>query len=115
MEAQKKYEVSFRIWFYTGGDKLLGIGRVELLERIRKTGSISSAAKEMKMAYRQAWQMVEEMNARSNSPLVEKKIGGRSGGGAIVTEAGLKAIDSFHKLEDKVRAFIAKEAKYLDF
>jgi len=36
-----------------------------------KTGSITNAAKEMKMAYRQAWQLVEEMNQRAENPLVE--------------------------------------------
>lgn len=115
MAAPKKYDVSFRLWINAGNEKVLGIGRVELLELIHKSGSISSAAKEMKMAYRQAWQMVVEMNERSNSPLVEKRIGGKSGGGAFVTEAGLKAIASFHELEEKVRALITKEAKHLEF
>lgn len=115
MAAHAKYDVTFRLWVNAGGEKVLGIGRVELLERIHATGSISKAALGMKMAYRQAWQMVEEMNARAHSPLVEKKIGGKSGGGALVTEAGLKAIADFHRLEDKVRAFILQEAQALDF
>jgi molybdate transport system regulatory protein len=42
----------------------LGIEKIWLLENIQKTGSITNAAKEMKMAYRQAWQLVEEMNQR---------------------------------------------------
>lgn len=29
------------------------------------------------MSYRQAWQMDSEINERSNSPIVEKKIGGK--------------------------------------
>jgi len=106
---KNKDSVKFRIWFYSGEDKLLGKGRVELLERIKAGGSISKAAKDMKMSYRQAWQMVAEMNERSKSPLVEKQHGGNNGGGAIVTEAGEKAIAIFHELEDKVRVFIKKE------
>ena len=106
MAKQQKLNVAFRIWFFTGEEKLLGKGRVELLERIKRTGSITNAAKEMQMSYRQAWQMVTEMNERSRVPLVEKKLGGKSGGGAMVTEAGEKAIDSFRKLEDDVRKFI---------
>ena len=106
MAKQQKLNVPFRIWFFTGEEKLLGKGRVELLERIKRTGSITNAAKEMQMSYRQAWQMVTEMNERSRVPLVEKKLGGKSGGGAMVTEAGEKAIYTFRKLEDDVRKFI---------
>ena len=107
----KKYCVDFRVWFNSGKDKLLGIGRVELLERINKTGSISKAAKGMKMSYRQAWQMVSEMNERSKLPLVEKQLGGKNGGGAIITEAGKRAIILFHELENKIRTFIKEETK----
>jgi molybdate transport system regulatory protein len=110
---KNKYTVSFRIWFYSGDNKFLGIGRVELLERIKATGSIANAAKEMKMSYRQAWQMVAEMNERSSSPLVEKQLGGKSGGGAVVTQSGIQAIETFHTLENKVRIFIQNETKKL--
>lgn len=113
MVADKAYQVTFRLWVFQGEDKVLGVGRVELLERIHRTGSISAAAKEMRMAYRQAWQMVDEMNARASAPLVEKRIGGKRGGGAFVTEAGLRAIAAFHALEDKVRALIAAETAAL--
>lgn len=104
-----KLKVKLRIWFYLGEDKLLGIGRVELLERIKRTGSISEAAKEMKMSYRQAWQMVTEMNERSKSPFVEKQRGGTKGGGATITESGERAINAYNELEGKVKAFIEQE------
>ncbi|MCC6691478.1 MAG: LysR family transcriptional regulator [Bacteroidia bacterium] len=110
----KKYDISFRIWFYLGEDKFLGKGRIELLERIKRTGSITNAAKEMKMSYRQAWQMVQEMNERAKSPLVEKRLGGKTGGGAIVTDAGVKAIATFHKLENKVKSYVKKEFKKIN-
>ena len=60
----------------------------------------------MQMSYRQALQMVAEMNECSGVPLVEKKHGGKGGGGAMVTVAGEKAIYSFRKFEDDVRVFI---------
>ncbi len=113
MKKEKQNTVLFRIWFFADGEKLLGKGRIELLERIEATGSITNAAKAMNMSYRQAWQMVSEINERSNKPLVEKKLGGKSGGGAFVTEAGKKAISIFHELNDKVEAFIQQETKTL--
>lgn len=114
MKKAKKYHIDFRIWIYTEKDKFLGKGRVELLERIDKTGSIYNAAKEMKMSYRQAWQMVKEINERANTPLVEKKLGGKGGGGTFLTEAGKDVITKFHKLQNKVKTFILEESKKLD-
>lgn len=106
---KNRIKVKFRMWFYSGEDKLLGIGRVELLDRIKESGSISKAAKEMKMSYRQAWQMVKEMNERSKFSLVEKHHGGTKGGGTTITKAGERAIVAFHELENKVSTFIAEE------
>lgn len=113
MKKKEKHSVQFRIWFFVNDEKLLGKGRVELLERIDATGSITNAAKAMNMSYRQAWQMVSEMNERSSKPLVEKKLGGKSGGGAVVTETGKKAISIFYELNNKVKAFIQQETKTL--
>lgn len=99
----------FRLWIYTGDDKFLGPGRVELLERIHRTGSIQKAAAEMSMSYRQAWQMVKEINERAKQPLVQKHLGGKGGGGADITEAGLRAIAEYNRLQQKVHAFIQAE------
>ena len=113
MKGKIKYSVDFRIWIYSNQEKLLGKGRIELLERIQETGSISSAAKEMKMSYRQAWQMVEEMNARVEKPLVEKQLGGKNGGGTVVTNEGEKWIQLFYNLNEKINSFVQKEVKKL--
>ncbi|HRK52635.1 MAG TPA: LysR family transcriptional regulator [Cyclobacteriaceae bacterium] len=115
MAKKTKNNVVFRIWFFVDDEKLLGKGRVELLERIEKGGSIASAAKEMKMSYRQAWQMVSEMNQRARKKLVVKQLGGKSGGGATVTEEGKEAIKCFRELENKTRMFLEKEYKKLKF
>lgn len=115
MSSKKKYSVKFRIWFYADGDKFLGKGRVELLERIKGTGSITNAAKGMKMSYRQAWQMVNEMNESAPEIVVEKSLGGKGGGGATLTKAGEQAIEQFHEFENKVNQFIVEESKKIIF
>lgn len=106
-----KMELKIRIWLYANGEKLIGKGRVELLELINETGSISSAAKEMKMSYRQAWQMVKEMNERASMPLVKKQLGGKQGGGASLSVLGVKIIHEFRVLEQKINAFATNEIK----
>ncbi|MBK7181658.1 MAG: LysR family transcriptional regulator [Bacteroidetes bacterium] len=114
MKKNNKLSVQFRVWFFVNGEKLLGKGRVELLERIQDTGSITNAAKCMNMSYRQAWQMVSEMNKYSERPLVEKQLGGKNGGGAILTEAGRNAIVIFKKLDAKIATFISEEIKKIN-
>ena len=111
----KKYKIDVRIWIEETEGPFLGIGKIWLLENIQKTGSITNAAKEMKMAYRQAWQLVQEMNQRAESPLVEKILGGKSGGGARLTEAGEKAITVFYEVEKRIKAFAQKETEKLQF
>lgn len=115
MSENKKYEIKIRLWIEEAEGPFLGIGKIWLLENIRKTGSITNASKEMKMAYRQAWQLVEEMNQRSETPLVEKLLGGKGGGGARVTEAGEKAITLFYEIEKRIKNFAQKETENLKF
>ena len=40
----------------------LGPGKIALMERISKHGSISAAGREMAMSYRRAWLLVDEIN-----------------------------------------------------
>ncbi len=115
MKKEKKYTLRVRLWVEETNGIFLGLGRVILLENIGKTGSITNAAKEMKMSYRQAWQFVEDMNKQANVPLVEKMLGGKNGGGARLTVAGESAVKSYFKLENKIRKFANKEATKLKF
>ncbi|REG90763.1 winged helix-turn-helix domain-containing protein [Flavobacterium aquicola] len=115
MTATKKYNIEVRIWIEETEGPFLGIGKIWLLENIKKTGSITNASKEMKMAYRQAWQLVEEMNQRAESPLVEKLLGGKGGGGARLTEAGERAIQTFYEIEKRIKDFAQKETENLKF
>lgn len=103
------------MWVDEQSGPFLGIGRVVLLEKIRETGSITNAAKSIKMSYRQAWQLVEDMNKRSIEPLVEKILGGKNGSGAFLTKAGELAIKKFYKLESEIKSFIEKKSKKVAF
>jgi molybdate transport system regulatory protein len=86
-----------RIFF--GDQTMFGPGKAELLERIRDTGSISAAGRQMQMSYKRAWSLVEEMNAAFASPVVESARGGPGGGGARVTEAGQEVLRRYRSIE----------------
>lgn len=84
----------------------LGYGRIILLERIREYGSITKAAKSMKMSYRHAWELVDSMNKQASRPLVEAATGGKNGGGARITAEGERAIVLFWELYDDFQAYL---------
>lgn len=87
----------------------MGPGRAALLERIEQTGSISSAARELGMSYRRAWQLVEAINASFNQEVVETAIGGRRGGGTRVTDFGHEVLDRYRRMEELASKSIASD------
>ena len=74
--------VDGRIWIITAEGKLVGKGRIELMEKIKQFGSIRQAALAMQMSYRQAWQLIDDMNSKAKTPLVISNRGGKGGGSA---------------------------------
>jgi molybdate transport system regulatory protein len=80
-----------------------------LLKGISKTGSLTKAAKVVGLSYRSAWDRVEKMQDNVGRRLVESKTGGKTGGGASLTDEGRLLLREFRKtrkllfnvLEDK--------------
>lgn len=87
----------------------LGPGRAELLEHIDQTGSISAAARQMKMSYRRAWLLVESTNAAFVEPLVQASTGGSGGGGAQLTDFGRAMLLRYRALEDKAASLLEED------
>ena len=81
------------------GDAIaMGPGKAQLLDRIKLTGSIAGAARDMQMSYRRAWQLVDVMNRCWNARLVET-VPGRAQGGACVTELGETVLAGYRALQ----------------
>jgi molybdate transport system regulatory protein len=87
-------------------DPAMGPGKARLVALIIETGSISSAAREMGMSYRRAWQLVEALNKSFNEPVVLTAVGGKRGGGAAVTDFGKRLVADYHRMEAKASAAI---------
>ncbi|MFN3783494.1 MAG: winged helix-turn-helix domain-containing protein [Spirosomataceae bacterium] len=85
-------------------ERFIGPGRIELLEGIRETGSISKAAKKMNMSYKKAWDMIQSMNRQTIKPIVLTQTGGEKGGGTRVSPEGIELIVAFRKLQAEVQA-----------
>jgi molybdate transport system regulatory protein len=104
-----------RLGIYLGDEEhKVGPGKIQLLEAIRDQGSISAAARSMGMAYRHAWELVDDLNQCFQSPVVAASTGGRSGGGAEITPLGEELIRRFHAMEKATRRAIGRELAALD-
>lgn len=77
----------------------MGPGKAELLEHIQETGSLLLAAQKMKASYMRAWTMVKTMNSCFEEPLVQLARGGKEGGGASLTQTGLKVLRCYRQIE----------------
>ncbi|WP_086997268.1 winged helix-turn-helix domain-containing protein [Rhizobium sullae] len=92
----------------------LGRGKMELLEHIRETGSISAAGRAMDMSYRRAWLLVSDMNRMFKVPVVESQRGGQRGGGAALTPFGEELLSRFRHMEEAVRTALAGDLAWLE-
>lgn len=103
------FSVKGRIWIEQDGETFLGFGRIILLERIKEYGSITKAAESMNMSYRHAWDLVDSMNKGAGTNLVETAVGGKGGGGSVLTQAGENAIRMFKELYDDFRSYLQEK------
>ena len=85
-----KQMVRFRVDFTEACS--LGPGKIELLESIRKTGSLRQAAQALAMSYRRAWLLLDGLNHSFSEPVSTASIGGQGGGGVTLTPFGLEVI-----------------------
>lgn len=78
-----------------------GIGRerIRLLEAVGREGSIAAGAKAAGLTYKAAWDALDAMANLFGQPLLERRTGGRSGGGARLTPTGMRVIEAFRRLE----------------
>src|SRR5688500_20356736 len=88
-----------RLRVVLGPGVALGPGKADLLEAIAATGSISAAGRKLKMSYRRAWLLVEELNGSFQSALVAADKGGAHGGGERLTALGARLTEDFRGSE----------------
>jgi len=98
--------VGGRLWLKKDDRNFLGRGRIELLEKIDACGSISQAAKAMKMSYKAAWDAVDAMNNIAGEALVTSASGGKGGGGTRLTVKGRKLVAMFQVVEREHARFL---------
>ncbi|WP_435357203.1 winged helix-turn-helix domain-containing protein [Emticicia sp. SJ17W-69] len=109
IKPSKQLHMSGMLRIESENDRFMGPGRVELLEKIIETGSISQAAKLMGMSYKKAWDLINSINQHTTKPIVTTQTGGEKGGGTIVTEEGKQLITAFKKLHSEFNIYLSEK------
>jgi molybdate transport repressor ModE-like protein len=91
-------------------DKVFGPGVAELLETVRETNSLRSAAMRMDMAYSKAWKVVKSAEKGLGYPLLNSATGGKQGGGATLTAQAEDLLRRYRAFEKESKQ--AVEAAY---
>lgn len=87
------------------GRLLVGRDRIKLLEAVAEHKSITKAAQAAGFSYKAAWDAVNAINNLLPRPAFITKAGGKSGGGAEVTDEGRRLIRAFRQLEERISRF----------
>lgn len=91
-------DVSLIVRVDMGPHGRLGPGKMLLLDNIATLGSISAAGRAMNMSYRQAWDLVDQLNRAFVEPVVASQTGGKSGGGATLTPFGADLVTRYRRI-----------------
>ena len=86
-------------------ERFFGPGICELLEHIRRAGSIQAAAAEMEMSYTKAWRILNRAEREMGFCLITRVSGGRNGGNSKLTDAGEKAVADYRRMEARLAEF----------
>lgn len=92
------------------GAETPGIGRerIRLLEAVARQGSITAGARAVGVSYKAAWDALDAMANLFGQPLLQTRAGGRAGGGARLTAAGIRVVEAYHRLEAELTQVLGR-------
>lgn len=103
------FKIRSRIWVEANEQIFLGEGRVRLLKAIEENGSLSKAAKSLKMSYKKAWKLMDSVKQCANQPVIITSVGGKNGGGAKLTPYGKELIRVFDEINEGCWDYLDKQ------
>ncbi len=103
--------IQVKLWIESDGKILFGQGAALLLKGVERTGSLSGAAKDLKMSYRAAWGRIKKMEDNLGEPLLTKKKGNKAG--YSLSKLGIKLLAAYEGWISQLEAEAQKKADEL--
>ena len=90
-----------RVYLYDeAGERFFGEGPCRLLRAVEQSGSLREAAGSMNLAYSKALKMVHRAENVLGFALTETTIGGRGGGGSVLTPEAKDFLARYEQFRD---------------
>lgn len=83
-----------------------GPGTALLLSLLKDTGSMLLACREMNLSYSKAWKMINTAEKELGFPIVERRHGGKEGGGTKLTGQGEDLLTRYFRMETETKAAV---------
>lgn len=100
-------KLAYKIWIDQNG-KAFGDGPLGLLKGVEQTDSLHKAANRMGMSYSKAWRLIRTMEKRLGFPLLERKVGGLSGGGSNLTSQARELIVHYEQFRKEAKGALER-------
>lgn len=103
------YDLEIRIWLERDGRFIVSEGRAELLRKVKDTGSLSKAAKDMGMSYRHAWGTLHRIAQNAGGEIAHSERGGKEGGVTKLTPFGEEILREYENKVASLRSQIENQ------
>ena len=98
-----------RVWITFGDDMKFGDGRAQLLGLIDERGSLSKAAEELEMSYRNAWGYLQDLERAAGFQFVERAPGGGPRSGMRLTAEGRRFLERYRAFRAGLEAAMTRQ------
>ena len=92
-----------------GTEPFFGPGVKTLLECIREEGSVRDACEKMGLSYSKGRKMLDRAEKELGYTIVERSPGGKNGGGARVSDEGLKLLEKYERFKKELTETAAEK------
>jgi molybdate transport system regulatory protein len=100
---------NYKLWFEKDGEYIFGPGACAILVAVQEEGTLTKGAEKIGMSYRYAWGVIRKIERKLGTRLIETYKGGKvGGGGARVSEQGVKFIKAYSELNATFEGIMKK-------
>jgi molybdate transport system regulatory protein len=99
--AFAKLKPNYKLWLEFEGEYVFGPGAYAIMNHVLQKGTLTGVTESTGMSYRYAWGVIRKIELTLDVKILETFKGGPSGGGgAKITEFGLKLMQMFAQVRD---------------